>query len=690
MRYTRPPSSGHAFHNGLPRLVALMAAVVLTCLLAAPALAAGAAGPEPPEGLEVFPRQEDLGLRITISWNHRPGCAGYRVYRSGDPDGPYELIGGLSAESMEEFPFFLDDGAAGGCTYFYRVSALDSAWQEGPRSAPVEARARKVRRADAVSKNILVSLADQRAYFFESGVIVNILRCSTGTGGTPTGNYRILAHRGTVSGCNYWMDWRPNYGMHSWPSYLGAYEENLGVRPCSHGCIRLHPLEAYWPYQWAPDGTPLTIIPGSYGRLPLKGASCTAGAPALSETWHFPEGYVDAEFIEYLTFFNPGADPVNAKTTYFPEGHDPLTETYNLPPGSRRTISVNGVTGMPFSYGHSITVEADGPVAVQQSEYYNMANRRGGHSTLGATRPSRTWLFAEGYTGKFFSTYLVLSNPDDRTARCHVTYFVAGENSYFHDFTMPPHSRGTTLVNGLPGLNGKEVTMRVDSSVPLVAERVVYFDWTGNPNYVNGGDAAIGVTAGSKTWYLAEGCTGHYFDEYILVLNPTGEAASVALEFCTSSGPYVHRITVPAYARSTVAVDSILSNADTGAIITSDRDVVVERAMYYARDSRRGGHAAVAVDEPSKDWYFAEGYTGGTFDEYIAVMNPGVDPVTVNFLFHLENGADVGATFGIAPKSRFTLHADAVAGVEWTASALEVHADRPVVAEQAHYFCIPR
>jgi len=91
-----------------------------------------------------------------------------------------------------------------------------------------------------------------------------------------------------VSGCNFWMDWRPNYGMHAWPSYLGAFEENLGVAPRSHGCIRLHPLEAYWPYGWAPDGTPLTVIPNHYGGLPLAGGSTSNGVTAPSKKWSSP------------------------------------------------------------------------------------------------------------------------------------------------------------------------------------------------------------------------------------------------------------------------------------------------------------------------------------------------------------------------------------------------------------------
>jgi hypothetical protein len=687
----RPQRRGPGRTWRFARLITVIA-IFQTLLLPGLAHTDSGAGPQPPAGLEVFPRQEDRGLRVTLSWNHRLECAGYKVYRAETADGDYEFIGGISASTMEAYPFFLDDGAVGGSTYYYRVSSVDSTCREGQFSAPVEARPESYRRASQVQKNILVSLADQRVYFFENGVIVNVFRCSTGAGGTPTGNYHIMAHRGTVSGCNYWMDWRPNYGMHAWPSYLGAYEENLGVTPRSHGCIRLHPLEAYWPYQWAPDGTPLSVIAGAYGGLPIKGMSCSKGATAPSKTWYFPEGYVDAEFFEYLVMFNPGRETVNARTSYLPEGHAPVVENYSIEPGSRATIYVNGVSGVPQSYGHAIEIKADGPIVAQQAEYFNMQGRRDGTVCLGTTRPSRIWFFAEGYTGARFSTYLVLFNPNEVETACHVSYIVPGQDPFYHDFIMPPRSRGTTLVNALPGLMDKEVSIRVESSEPVVAGRAEYSDWTGNPNYLNGGDTVLGLKNPGKTWYLAEGCTGGFFDEYILLLNPTGELATVNVQFITPGGPLGLQCQVAPFSRGTLAVDAIpgLEDVETAAIINSDKDIVVERTMYCSRDSRRGDSMAGGIKQLSKDWYFAEGYTGGTFDEYLAVLNPGTETAYVSFLFHIEGGGDVGAAFAVGANSRFKLHADEMPGVEWAASSVEIHSNTPIAVEQTESFCLPR
>ncbi|MBN1289551.1 MAG: L,D-transpeptidase [Actinobacteria bacterium] len=665
------------------------------------ALETSPGGPNPPAGIETIYREEDLGLRVTLSWNHiESSTGGYRVYRAVRLEGPYEPVGGVSSSTMTGFPFFLDDTVEGGVKYYYKVSSVDAEWREGPMSAPVIAEPPRYYRACSVQKSMTVSLTDQLVYCYENGVCVNILRCSTGAGGTPTGNYHIYAHHRSMGAgncvCDYWMDWKPNYGMHSWPRWSDGYrdyEENLGVNPRSHGCIRLHPLEAYWPYNWAPDGTPLTIVPYSVGGTPLRGTHSSTGTTTLSKVWYFAEGYTDAQFAEYLLLFNPGNEPANAKTTYFPPGNPQVIENYHLEPGVRQTIFVNNVSGLPQSTGHSIKVESDLGIAVQQSHYFNYGgNRRGGHSSPGATEASRQWYFAEGYTGALFDTYLLVFNPNKEDAVINVEYMVESEPPRVYSNAIPPETRGSFLVNAFPEASGKSLSMKVMSEVPVIAQRSEYFAWPGNPNGINGGNTALGTEKPSKTWYLAEGCTGHFFDEYILLQNPGDEVANVYLEFCPETGPYGHQVALPPKSRGTLSVDCIpgIENADTPAIIISDKDIVVEMAMYNARDSRRGGDLSEGIRELSKEWFFPEGYTGGSFDEYLLLFNPSGEAAAVNIFFHPENAAVVGASYAIPPKRKLSVHVDEIAGVEWNSSAVEIHADKPIAAEQAHYFCIPR
>jgi lipoprotein-anchoring transpeptidase ErfK/SrfK len=43
-------------------------------------------------------------------------------------------------------------------------------------------------------------------------------------------------------------------------------QEHLGVRPSSHGCIRLHPEDATWLTAWSPTGAPIVITPPLVGK----------------------------------------------------------------------------------------------------------------------------------------------------------------------------------------------------------------------------------------------------------------------------------------------------------------------------------------------------------------------------------------------------------------------------------------
>ena len=267
-------------------VIAAAAALIIALLPpsgcpAAPAR--GEEGPAAPAGLRQLHRPEDAGKRIGLTWEADAGVIGYQVYRSGDPGGAYELVGGKSSDSMLDYPVFLDDTAKAGVAYYYRVTSLDDSWTEGPPCEPVGALLKPAFTAAAGAKSILISITDQKVFYYEGSQLVNILRCSTGArpGSTPTGNFRVLNHLRYNAGCDYWLSFTAGHGMHGWPRATPRYEEGLGA-PASHGCVRLHPLEAYWPYAWAPDGTPIHITYASHARRVVNGCAGTIGSTGLS------------------------------------------------------------------------------------------------------------------------------------------------------------------------------------------------------------------------------------------------------------------------------------------------------------------------------------------------------------------------------------------------------------------------
>ena len=95
--------------------------------------------PASPTGLEisVVPATQEVSSYIELSWAISPegDLAGYSVYRSDGEDTPGERA---SAEILPS-PTFRDISVKPGRKYYYRVSALDRAGNESPRSSAVVA-----------------------------------------------------------------------------------------------------------------------------------------------------------------------------------------------------------------------------------------------------------------------------------------------------------------------------------------------------------------------------------------------------------------------------------------------------------------------------------------------------------------------------------------------------------------------
>lgn len=647
----------------------------------------------PPSSLSVLQRPEDAGKRIAITWKPVPGAFGYRVYRSQVPGGTLEPVGGKAADSMHDYAVFLDETAEPGKGYYYAVTSVDPEMREGPPSRLVCAFLAPSPSTAGGTKSMTCSLTDQRIYFFEGDQLVNIMRCSTGlSNATPTGYFRILGHyraHGGLGGvtCDYWMSFTSSHGMHAWPrGSRSNYETGLGAL-ASHGCIRLHPLEAYWPYYWAPDGTPLHITYASMARRIISGCHASLGAAQLSGDWYFAEGYTSQGYDTYLLLSNPGSAVTAARVTYHREDGSVVEQYVNLAPHSRLTIPVDEIPDMD-AVSFSAHVHAEEAIVAERVVYFSAGSRDDGTASLGAAQLSRDWYFAEGYTAQRFDTYLLLSNPGDVATEAGVHFLLEGGGELDYAFALAPRSRLTVSVDGLPSLGDKAFSMHVQSGEPIVAERAMYF----NKGYIGGGHASAGVTQPRSRWFLAEGCTRPFFEEYITVGNPNDVGTFIHVDYQLPDGNLYRDYWVDARSRSTIPVNSQegLCGKDVACSVLSDIPVVVERSMYYDLDSHRGGHNALASGALSKDWYFAEGYTDQAFDTYVVLSNPGDTVANANLEFYREDGSTKAFAAFIGPHRRVTVRVDDLPGLERAAFAAAVHSDQPVMAERVMYFVMTR
>lgn len=137
------------------------------------------------------------------------------------------------------------------------------------------------------------------------------------------------------------------------------------------------------------------------------------------------------------------------------------------------------------------------------------------------------------------------------------------------------------------------------------------------------------TACGTTGWYFAEGFTGGDFDTWILIQNPNQADTVATLRFFTPVGELQPlEVLLSGETRTTVYLNGLPGLRAGCEVATEVRvegsGIVAERAMYFNYEGQRaGGHCSIGAPQPSCTWYLPEGYTGGKFDTYVLLMNPG-------------------------------------------------------------------
>lgn len=115
--------------------------------------------------------------------------------------------------------------------------------------------------------------------------------------------------------------------------------------------------------------------------------------------------------------------------------------------------------------------------------------------------------------------------------------------------------------------------------------------------------------------------------------------------------------------------------------------IVAERAMYFDHGGVKGGHQSVGVPEPGYDWYFAEGYTGPGFEEYICVYNPAYVGEARAKLELIDEEGNVSTYPLTLPQSgRVTVRVNDLAPGRNVSAHVEAVDNLTIVAERSIYF----
>jgi hypothetical protein len=321
------------------------------------------------------------------------------------------------------------------------------------------------------------------------------------------------------------------------------------------------------------------------------GAHTEKAIAGPASNWFFAEGS-QGFFLTYVLLTNPSPLQNRARVRFLRETGGPVEQEFTLAPLSRRTIDCGSIaTLVNRSFGIEVTF-LDAPGAAERAMYFGLPPDRlfkAGHESAGVTAPATEWFLAEGATGTFFETFVLIANPNATAADVTLTYVTETGQSVIRTKSVPANARITVNLEaeGSTTLANAAVATRVLSSIPVVVERAQY--WPNAPSQWYEAHNSFGVTAAGTEWGLAEGQVGRFesANSYILLANNTSGPATVTIQFIREVDvPLTKTFTVPANSRFSVATGPgtavpELTEERFGAVITSTAPIVVERALYW-------------------------------------------------------------------------------------------------------------
>jgi hypothetical protein len=193
-------------------------------------------------------------------------------------------------------------------------------------------------------------------------------------------------------------------------------------------------------------------------------------------------------------------------------------------------------------------------------------------------------------------------------------------------------------------------------------------------------------------WYFAEGFTGKTstlsFHESLTVLNPNAQPAMGSLTYQFPDGS-TRSIPITIKPRSLLVEDvnkDVGDNQIVSSLIQTDRNVVANRIIIRKNAKSQGLDTDVSPGQsaPQSTWYFAEGYSGISFQPYLTVQNPADTPITITATLAPPNGPATSVLAALPPFGRYTLNLrGALPGKSFSTT---VTGSGPIVAERVEYW----
>lgn len=280
----------------------------------------------------------------------------------------------------------------------------------------------------------------------------------------------------------------------------------------------------------------------AWDRARQYGSHSGTGVASPGTTWHFAEGATIAGFQTFFLLQNPSDVPAAVTMQYLLATGATQQRTHVVPSRSRLTVWANQ-EGAPLDAAEfSTIVTADVPIVAERAMYRDAPRETfaAGSVAAGLSSPGSSWFFAEGATGAFFDTYLLIANPGDSPATVTATYMRgAAWTPIVRSYLVPARTRRTIWVaQEAPELRDTQVSTQLVSDSPVVAERTMW--WPGPTSITwRENHAESGATEGGRLWAVPDvraDADPDGWDTFLLVAVVEPDVAAIVLSVSCTDG----------------------------------------------------------------------------------------------------------------------------------------------------------
>jgi hypothetical protein len=332
------------------------------------------------------------------------------------------------------------------------------------------------------------------------------------------------------------------------------------------------------------------------------GAHAETSMPAPATTWYLAEGATHSGFQLFYLLQNPNAAAATVGIQYLlPSPAPPVLRTYTVGAAARFNVWVNTDPALAAT-DVSAVVTSDVPIIVERAMYLDRPGQpfAAGHESAGITAPATEWFLAEGATGAYFDTFVLVANPGAAAANVRADFLLPDGTVLTRSYAVAPTSRFNIWIDAEGGvLANTAVSTRITSDVPVLVERAMWWPGPTSATWTEAHNSA-GVTAPGRSWALAEGEQGgpQATETYILVANTSAFAGRARVTLFFEDGTSVERLVdLQPTSRVNVAVGAPEASGGFGTVAADRRfgalieslaieaggdvpQIVVERAIY--------------------------------------------------------------------------------------------------------------